>query len=76
MAWVTPSAVRTAKVDWNPRVKCFLFLFYTYPGNPMVHLPVNETDRKLNNKVSWGGFTAAFLVQCLDASGAMDETLD
>jgi hypothetical protein len=42
----------------------------------MVHLPVNETDRKLNNKVSWGGFTAAFLVQCLDASGAMDETLD
>ncbi|MGJ0533542.1 DUF6471 domain-containing protein [Methylocystis sp.] len=25
---------------------------------------VKETDRNLNNKISRGGFTAAFLIQC------------
>jgi hypothetical protein len=30
---------------------------------------VKETDRNLNNKISRGGFTAAFLIQCLDAIG-------
>ena len=37
---------------------------------------VNETERNLNNKISRGGFTAAFLVQCLDAIGAKDMRLD
>jgi hypothetical protein len=31
---------------------------------------VQENERNLNNKISRGGFTAAFLVQCLDAIGA------
>ena len=30
----------------------------------------HETDRNLANKISRGGFTAAFLVQCLEAIGA------
>jgi hypothetical protein len=30
---------------------------------------VQETERNLNNKISRGGFTAAFLVECLDAIG-------
>ena len=31
---------------------------------------VNETERNLANKISRGGFTAAFLVQCCTAIGA------
>jgi hypothetical protein len=30
---------------------------------------VTETERNLNNKISRGGFTAAFLLQCLEAIG-------
>ena len=30
-------------------------------------LGVQETERNLANKISRGGFTAAFLLQCLDA---------
>ena len=31
---------------------------------------VAETERNLANKISRGGFTAAFLIQCLTATGA------
>jgi len=33
---------------------------------------VTETGRNLNNKSSRGGFTSAFMLQCLDAIGARD----
>jgi hypothetical protein len=33
---------------------------------------VTETERNLNNKISRGGFTAAFLLQCLEAIGVED----
>jgi hypothetical protein len=33
-------------------------------------LGVQETERNLANKISRGGFTAAFLLQCLAAVGA------
>ena len=36
---------------------------------------VQETERNLNNKISRGGFTAAFFLQCLDAIGARDVRL-
>jgi hypothetical protein len=32
-------------------------------------LGVQETERNLANKISRGGFTAAFLIQCLEAIG-------
>lgn len=31
---------------------------------------IPETERNLNNKISRGGFTGAFLLQCLEAIGA------
>jgi len=37
---------------------------------------VHENERNLNNKISRGGFSAAFLVQCLEAIGARDLRLD
>jgi hypothetical protein len=33
-------------------------------------LGLPETERNLANKISRGGFTAAFLIQCLSAIGA------
>ena len=30
---------------------------------------VHETERNLNNKISRGGFSAVFLIQCLAAAG-------
>jgi hypothetical protein len=32
-------------------------------------LGIQETERNLANKISRGGFTGAFLIQCLDAIG-------
>ena len=33
---------------------------------------VSETERNLNNKISRGGFSAAFLLQCMTARGASE----
>ena len=37
---------------------------------------IQETERNLNNKISRGGFTGAFLLQCLEAIGAKTINLD
>lgn len=44
----------------------------TYEGlaEKLATIGVTENARNLNNKISRGGFTAAFLVQCLEAIGA------
>ena len=44
----------------------------TYAGlaENLAALGVTENERNLNNKISRGGFTAAFLLQCLEAIGA------
>jgi Domain of unknown function (DUF6471) len=46
----------------------------TYAGlaEKLVGIGVTENERNLNNKISRGGFTAAFLLQCLDVIGASD----
>lgn len=44
----------------------------TYEGlaEKLASIGVTENARNLNNKISRGGFTAAFLLQCLRAIGA------
>jgi Domain of unknown function (DUF6471) len=37
---------------------------------------VTETERNLNNKISRGGFSAAFLLQCCRAVGIVSLPLD
>lgn len=37
---------------------------------------VHETERNLNNKISRGGFSAAFLFQCLRAIGVIALVVD
>jgi hypothetical protein len=46
----------------------------TYAGlaEKLAAIGVTENERNLNNKISRGGFTAAFLLQCLEAMGAQE----
>lgn len=39
-------------------------------------LGIHETEKNINNKVSRGGFTAVFFVQCLVAIGAREIRID
>jgi hypothetical protein len=51
---------------------------YTYAklAEALAEIGVNETERNLNNKISRGGFSAAFLLQCLDAIAATEFRLN
>lgn len=42
----------------------------------LAEIGIHETERNLANKVSRGGFTAAFMLQCLVAIGAKELRLD
>jgi hypothetical protein len=45
-------------------------LGYRELAEKLATIGVQETERNLNNKISRGGFSAAFLIQCLDVIGA------
>jgi hypothetical protein len=49
---------------------------YAQLAGKLADLGVGETERNLNNKISRGGFSAAFLLQCLTAIGAHSLRLD
>lgn len=40
---------------------------YAQLAEKLAAMDIHETERNLNNKISRGGFSAAFLLQCLDA---------
>jgi Domain of unknown function (DUF6471) len=42
---------------------------YAQLAAKLAELGVHETEKNLNNKISRGGFTAAFLLQCFEAIG-------
>ena len=44
-------------------------LTYAQLAEKLTEIGVSENERNLNNKISRGGFTAAFLLQCLSAIG-------
>jgi hypothetical protein len=43
---------------------------YAQLATKLAAIGLAENERNLNNKISRGGFTAAFLLQCLTAIGA------
>jgi hypothetical protein len=49
---------------------------YAQLAEKLAVIGVKETDRNLNNKISRGGFTAAFLIQCLEVIGCKTLHLD
>jgi hypothetical protein len=62
--------------DWQARVKGLLKselkrrnVSYTDLAAKLGELGVRETPENIANKISRGGFTAIFLLQCLEAIG-------
>ncbi|MBL8903900.1 MAG: hypothetical protein JNK83_11480 [Rhizobiales bacterium] len=45
---------------------------YAQLAEKLARIGVEETDRNLNNKISRGGFSAAFLLQCMQAIGTTE----
>jgi hypothetical protein len=50
-------------------------LTYAQLVEKLAAIGVHETERNLANKISRGGFTAAFFLQCLEAIGAREVVL-
>ena len=62
--------------EWQDRVKGILKaelkrrnVSYRQLAEKLEALGIHETERNINNKISRGGFTATFFVQCLLAVG-------
>lgn len=49
---------------------------YAQLAEKLATIGVHENERNLNNKISRGGFSAAFLLQCLDAVGSQTVHLE
>lgn len=49
---------------------------YAQLAEKLTAMGVVENERNLNNKISRGGFTAAFLIQCLISIGCVNLRLD
>lgn len=68
---------------WSERVKGILKaelkrknVGYKELAEKLEAIGINETDRNIANKISRGGFTAAFFLQCLTAIGCENLRLD
>lgn len=64
------------ETEWSTRVKGLLKaelkrrgIGYRELAEKLEALGVHESERNIANKISRGGFTAVFLVQCLVAAG-------
>ena len=65
-----------ADAEWNDQIKGMLKaeikrrnMTYDQLADKLAEIGVNENSRNLRNKVSRGGFSAVFFVQCLKAMG-------
>ena len=68
--------------EWQARVKGILKaelkrrnISYKQLAERLAEMGVHETERNINNKISRGGFTAVFFVQCLVAIGCQSVRL-
>lgn len=71
-----------ADKEWLDRVKGLLKaelkrrnVSYKQLAERLEAMGIHETERNINNKISRGGFTATFLVQCLEAIGVTELSL-
>jgi hypothetical protein len=68
-----------ATVEYETRAKNLLKgelkrrgITYAQLAEKLATVGVTENERNLNNKISRGGFSAAFMLQCLEAIGSND----
>ena len=71
------------ETEWANKVKGLLKaelkrrnIGYRELAEKLTAMGVPETERNLANKISRGGFTAAFLIQCLVAIGCQSLRLE
>lgn len=69
--------------EWPNKVKGLLKselkrrnVSYKQLADKLEALGIRETERNINNKISRGGFTAAFFIQCLVAIGCQTIRID
>lgn len=72
-----------ADIDWTARAKNLLKselkrrgVSYRELAEKLTAMGIPESERNIANKISRGGFTGAFLLQCLAAVGAQTIRLD
>ncbi len=65
--------------EWQEKVKGMLKaelvrrnLSYKQLSEKLAKIGVNDTESNIKNKISRGGFTAVFFVQCLEAIGVKE----
>jgi hypothetical protein len=70
-------------VDWTVKTKALLRsemvkrgVSYAGLVEKLAAIGVKDSEANLRNKISRGGFTGAFLIQCLTAMGANSLRLD
>jgi hypothetical protein len=70
-------------MDWQDRVKGILKaelkrrnVGYRELAEKLAAIGIPETELNIKNKISRGGFTAVFFVQCLSAIGCQSLRLD
>lgn len=71
------------EIDWTARAKNLLKselkrrgVSYRELADKLTAMGIPESERNIANKISRGGFTGAFLLQCLAAVGAQTIRLD
>jgi len=71
------------ETEWSERVKGLLKaelkrrnIGYRELAEKLTAMGIPETERNIANKISRGGFTAAFFVQCLVAIGCTSLRLE
>jgi hypothetical protein len=71
---VTTRKDQPTNVEYETRAKNLLKaelkrkgVTYAQLAEKLAVLGIQENERNLNNKISRGGFTAAFMLQCLEA---------
>jgi len=70
-------------IDWAERAKGLLKaelkrrnVGYRELAEKLTAIGIPETERNIANKISRGGFTAAFFIQCLSAVGCTSLRLE
>ena len=68
--------------DWQDRVKGLLKaelkrrnVSYKQLSEKLAEMDIHESEKNINNKISRGGFSATFFVQCLVAAGCQSVRL-
>lgn len=74
--FTTTTGVIMPEKEWQDRVKGILKaelkrrnVSYKQLADKLAEMGISESEKNINNKISRGGFTAVFFVQCLVAIG-------